>query len=108
MKKIIIIFLLALSAFSSCSLKEDPVSYSEADEYYDTVIKCQTGVNSLYSNVRAMLNGTGMFQTTECASDLMIMNLSTALNAILDISPAKPGFASNLWSGCYGAGGIFL
>ena len=92
---------MTLMAFSSCSLKEDPVSYSEADEYYDTVIKCQTGVNALYTNVRAMLNGTGMFQATECASDIMIMNLSTAQNAILDISPAKPGFASNIWQGCY-------
>lgn len=101
MKKTFIIYLAILATFSSCSLKEDPTSFSEADEYYDTLTKCQTGVNSLYTNVRAMLNGTGMFQTTECASDLMIMNLSSAQNAILDISPAKPGFASNLWQGCY-------
>ncbi len=101
MKKTFIIFLASLLSFSSCSLKEDPVSASEADEYYDTIVKCQTGVNALYSNIRALLNGTGMFQTTECASDLMIMNLSTSQNAILDISPANPGFASNLWSNCY-------
>ena len=101
MKKTFIIFLAAVLSFFSCSLKENPISSSEADEYYDTIIKCQTGVNALYSNVRALLNGTGMFQTTECASDLMIMNLSSSQNAILDISPANPGFASNLWSNCY-------
>lgn len=101
MKKNIIILTAILLAFSSCSLKEDPIDSSVADEYYTTIIKCQTGVNSLYGNVRALLNGTGMIHTTECASDLMVMNLSTSLNAILDISPTKPGFATNLWQGCY-------
>ena len=61
MKKTFIIFLASLLSFSSCSLKEDPISASEADEYYDTIVKCQTGVNALYSHIRALLNGTGMF-----------------------------------------------
>lgn len=101
-KKIEILFSLMLLAIaSSCSLKEDMKSSSTPEDYYTSIEKCRTGVNACYDYVRSIYSGSGFWLTTECTTDLMIQNLSTSYNAILDISPVKPGYGSYLWSWCY-------
>ena len=100
MKKTFAIIAMAL-AFASCSLKEEFTSYTKNEDFYDNKIEIQSGINACYNMIRSMFGGTSFWMTTECTTDLMFLNISTAYNATLNISPAQPSFAATIWRYCY-------
>ncbi len=91
----------AVLALASCSLKEEFTSYTRNEEFYENKIQIQSGINACYNMLRSMFGGTSFWMTTECTTDLMFLNVSTAYNATLNISPAQPSFAATLWRYSY-------
>lgn len=89
---------------TSCSLKEDLTSYTRRDNYYRNAKEIQTGLNACYSPLRSIYANVNFFQLTECATDLMYLNVSNQYNANCNITPSRPGFATNVWY--YGYQGV--
>ena len=102
MKVFKIIALCSLSLLcASCSLKERILSESTMDSYYKTPQECLTGLNACYTNVRAILNNSKYFTTSECQSDLMVLRAVDQKEATLQITPAQPQFGATLWQQAY-------
>lgn len=100
MKKIIVIALACLGAFS-CSLKENITSYTEGDKYYRSVEQIKTGLNACYSPLRLIYTNMGFWEMCECCTDLMYLNVDNQIDAVCDIAPARPGAASLVWQRGY-------
>ena len=100
MRKLIAYIALA-AVCCACSLDEKVTSYATSSSYYTSVTKVRTGLNGCYNPIRATLNGTGFWEMSECATDLIELNISTQYNAICDISPTRPGIASTVWKNSY-------
>lgn len=83
----------------SCSLEENMKLRNEY--YYDNAIQCQTGINACYSMLRNQIGGHNYWFAMECPTDYLSYNSSQAYNAILNISPTRPGIASTLWLNGY-------
>lgn len=98
MKKILI-SILTMVFLSSCSLKEEMKLRN--DNFYNDAIQCQSGINACYSMLRNQIGGYNYWVAMECPTDYMSYNLSQAYNAILNVSPSRPGVASTLWLNCY-------
>lgn len=93
--KIISAAVLAL-ALVSCSLKENLNSYSHRDKYFRNATEIKTGLNSCYSLIRTIYNNT-FWMMSECATDLLWLNVSSQYDAVCNISPSRPGCATNVW-----------
>ena len=100
MKRYFVIIAAAIS-LCSCSLKEKPFSSSAEGEYYKNYTQCRTGVNACYNLIRSILGGHNVWLATECTTDCMYLNLSTMDNAILNISPTRPGVGAVIWQYAY-------
>ena len=94
-------YIIAFTAFlmlSSCSLKENNVSYSTRDSYYRSEVQVRTGLSGCYNPARTIYVNVGFWQMTECTTDLIYMSGSTQYNADCDVSPSRPGVSSTVWS----------
>lgn len=100
MKKILFI-VLAGGLLNACSLKEEILSSSTQENYYQTVAQCITGLNSCYTNIRNIYNNKEYFVVCEGQSDLLYINRSDQPNAVLMVTPSTPRFGSTLWTYCY-------
>ena len=95
MKRIYFPILIALFALSACSLEEEPLSFTSRDRYYQTETQCTAALNGCYAPMASIYTANFMIMT-EAVSDLWY-SLSTTVDAILDVTPAKPQFGSNVW-----------
>ena len=100
MKRIIAICSIAVCAVS-CSLKEQLTSYTLSDDFYNTPAECESGLNACYNLIRSQLGGNRFWFAMECTTDLMFLNMSTMYDAILNISPSRPGIATTIWQYSY-------
>ncbi len=100
MKRYILILAAALS-LSACSLKEELISNSRNEDFYNNAAQCQTGLNACYNLIRSQLGGQNFWFVTDCQTDCMIMNASTFYNATLNFSPSRPAIASTIWQYSY-------
>ncbi|MBO4446976.1 MAG: RagB/SusD family nutrient uptake outer membrane protein, partial [Bacteroidales bacterium] len=100
MKKIFAIFT-AVICLSGCSLKEELMSNSRNEDFYNNAVQCQTGINACYNLIRSQLSGQNFWFVTDCQTDCMIMNASTFYNATLNFSPSRPAIASTIWQYSY-------
>ena len=91
----------SLLLFAGCSLKEQLISDSRTEDWFETPQECRTGINACYNPIRNQLGGYNFWVATECTTDLMFLNHSMNYNATLDISPTKPAVASTIWQNCY-------
>lgn len=101
-KKLMIIQLVTSLVLVSCSLKETPEGYVTKDSFYKTVEQCESALRGCYTPVHYIYN-RGFLLATEACTDLMFCNSSNE-DAVLSITPARPGSASNVW--LYGYKGV--
>ena len=100
MKRILNYITVSVLLLSSCSfLEEENTSYPTAD-YYDSAQKIKTGLNGCYDPLRSIY-GAGMFQLTECASDIIYLSSYTRPDANCVISPANPCHGRTVWKQGY-------
>lgn len=98
MKRILSIFLLTIS-LTSCSIDEEPSSFVNSENYYQTEAQIVSGLNGVYIPLRSIYNYTYLI-VTEGVTDLMRI-FSGTLDAQLDISPSNPRFGVNMWQQGY-------
>lgn len=96
--------MLAAGLSVGCSLEETVTSNSTRKTYYKDVMQIRTGLNGCYNPIRSIFSGSSFFEMTECAADIMRLDISTQYNATCDISPSRPGVASTVWQ--YGYNGV--
>lgn len=97
-----IIYLTVLTAFASCSLKENPRGYVTKDNFYRTEEQCYSALRSCYTPVHYIYNGPFLMAVEAC-TDLWFCDSSDD-NAKLAINPANPGCAMTVWM--YGYKGV--
>ncbi|MBO4446593.1 MAG: RagB/SusD family nutrient uptake outer membrane protein [Bacteroidales bacterium] len=95
--KIILAALALAVLFPACSLEEEVTSYTIRENYYHNAKEIQTGLNSCYSPMRSIYGNVSFFEMTECATDLMYLNVRNQYNAVCNISPSHPGCATTIW-----------
>lgn len=96
-----LIIILAAALVCSCSLEEELTSYSVQKEYYRNAKEIQTGLNACYSPIREIYANVSFWQMTECATDLMYLNVHNQYNAICNVTPSRPGCAITIWRAGY-------
>ena len=99
--KITLLALLSAVLFSSCSLKEKVTSYTLRDHYYRNAKEIETGLNACYTPIRSIYANVSFWQMTECATDLMYLNVRNQYNAVCNVSPSRPGCATTIWQAGY-------
>ena len=93
--------MIVLLLSASCSLKENPQSYTLSGNYYRNVSQIKTGLNACYSPLRLIYTNMGFWEMCECDTDLMYLNVDNQIDAVCDISPSRPGAASTVWQRGY-------
>ena len=101
MKKILknVMFAAVMSFAAACSLKEEPTSFVNKHNFYQTVDQCHAVLNSCYAPLNSIYMADFMIATEAC-TDLWFSN-SSAGDATLDVNPAKPQVGSKVWENCY-------
>ena len=100
MKRKIFALISALALLcSSCSLKEEPKSFATRENYYNNETQCRSALNGCYPPMASIYAANFMLMT-EAVSDIWY-SLSTTVDAILDVTPAKPQFGSTVWTQGY-------
>lgn len=96
--------MLSLAAFtlSACNLNEEPDSFVDHETFYETVLQCRSAVNGCYNSMKPIFTANYMMAVEGC-TDLWYCTSST-VDAILDVSPAKPQMGKNVWQ--YGYQGV--
>lgn len=103
MKAVKYLFLsLAALVFSACNLEEDTSSFVDHNTFYENVMQCRAAVNSCYNSMKPIFTANYMMAVEGC-TDLWYCTSST-VDAILDVSPAKPQMGKNVWQ--YGYQGV--
>lgn len=98
MKKFIrtIAIIAGLFSFAACSLEEDSSGVTVPDKFFNTTVQIRAALNGCYDP----LNGIHNFQyfiAVEGANDLAHAGNNSQKDAKLDINPASPGAATNVW-----------
>ena len=93
--------MIVLLLSASCSLKENPQSYTLSGNYYRNVSQIKTGLNACSSPLRLIYANIGFWEMCECDTDLMYLNVDNQIDAVCDISPSRPGAASTVWQRGY-------
>ena len=99
MKKTIIPYLAAGLLLSACSLEEHPSSFSTRDNFYQTESQCISAVNGCYAPLSSLYTSAAILMTEAC-TDLWYSQTST-VDAILDVTPAKPQYGKTAWTNGY-------
>ena len=97
-----IIILAATMVLSSCNLEEDRTSFVDHTTFYENVLQCRAAVNSCYNSMKPIFTANYMMAVEGC-TDLWYCTSST-VDAVLDVSPAKPQMGKNVWQ--YGYQGV--
>lgn len=98
MKRLLII-ILSVVVISGCSIEEQPTSFVNGENFYQTEGQIISGLNSTYIPLRSIYTYTYLI-ATEGVTDLMSINSGT-LDAQLDISPSQPRFGQTMWTQGY-------
>ena len=93
---------LAALTFSACNLEEDTSSFVDHNTFDENVMQCRAAVNSCYNSMKPIFTANYMMAVEGC-TDLWYCTSST-VDAILDVSPAKPQMGKNVWQ--YGYQGV--
>ncbi len=93
---------LAALVFTACNLEEDKSSFVDHTTFYENVMQCRAAVNSCYNSMKPIFTANYMMAVEGC-TDLWYCTSST-VDAILDVSPAKPQMGKNVWQ--YGYQGV--
>ena len=93
---------LAALVFTACNLEEDTSSFVDHNTFYENVLQCRAAVNSCYNSMKPIFTANYMMAVEGC-TDLWYCTSST-VDAILDVSPAKPQMGKNVWQ--YGYQGV--
>ena len=88
--------------FSSCNLEEEKNSFVDHTTFYENVLQCRAAVNSCYNSMKPIFTANYMMAVEGC-TDLWYCTSST-VDAVLDVSPAKPQMGKNVWQ--YGYQGV--
>lgn len=99
MKRYIILLTAICFSAVSCSLKEEPTSFPSRTNYYNTRSQCIAALNGCYLPAASIYCAAYMLVTEAC-TDIWHCNSST-VDASLDVTPAKPQFASTMWPQAY-------
>ena len=96
--------LLSLAALvcTACNLNEEPDSFVDHTTFYENVLQCRSAVNGCYNSMKPIFTANYMMAVEGC-TDLWYCTSST-VDAILDVSPAKPQMGKNVWQ--YGYQGV--
>lgn len=97
-----ILLSLAALVFTACDLNETNDSFDDHSTFYKTVMQCRAAVNSCYNSMKPIFTANYMMAVEGC-TDLWYCTSST-VDAILDVSPAKPQMGKNVWQ--YGYQGV--
>ena len=97
-----ILILAAAMVFSSCNLEEEKNSFVDHTTFYENVLQCRAAVNSCYNSMKPIFTANYMMAVEGC-TDLWYCTSST-VDAVLDVSPAKPQMGKNVWQ--YGYQGV--
>ena len=97
LRSIIITAFLPLAA--SCSLKEEPTSFVNKDNFYETQDQCYAALNACYIPLNSIYTANFMIVTEGC-TDLWQSGSST-VDSSLDVSPSKPQFGATVWEQAY-------
>lgn len=101
MMKKVLILCSAVLLMESC-LKEELRSSTTAETYYRSAAQIETGLNGCYNPLRSIVATRGFWLTTDVDTDVMTVSKASGMyEANCDISPARPGVASTIWSNCY-------
>lgn len=84
---------------SACSLKETPQGYVTKENFYQTEEQCKSALRACYTPVHYIYNRAFLLATEAC-TDLWFLSSSTE-DAVLSITPAKPGAAADVWKYAY-------
>lgn len=82
-----------------CSIEEEPTSFVNPENYYQTEAQIISGLNATYIPLKTIYTYTYLI-ATEGVTDLMYIASGT-LDAQLDISPAQPRFGQTMWTQGY-------
>ena len=74
-----------LFLFAGCSLKEEPTSFVNKENFYENVDQCYASLNSCYIPLNSIFNANFMIVTEGC-TDLWQSGSST-VDSSLDVSP---------------------
>lgn len=90
----------AVIALASCSLKEEPESFVDRENYFKSEAQIKAAVNSVYAQLRTLYTYR-LFTLTEATTDLMYEKATTVVEARMELSPAQPGYSATIWQKCY-------
>lgn len=93
---------LAALVFTACNLNEEPDSFVDHATFYENMLQCRSAVNGCYNSMKPIFTANYMMAVEGC-TDLWYCTSST-VDAILDVSPAKPQMGKNVWQ--YGYQGV--
>src|SRR5690606_3157746 len=82
-----------------CSIEEEPTSFVNPENYYQTEAQIISGLNAAYIPLKTIYTYTYLI-ATEGVTDLMYIASGT-LDAQLDFSPAQPRFGQTMWAQGY-------
>src|SRR5690606_25269772 len=82
-----------------CSIEEEPTSFVNPENYYQTEAQIISGLNATYIPLKSIYTYTYLIGV-EGVTDLLYIASGT-LDAQLDISPAQPRFGQTMWTQGY-------
>ena len=101
MKRLSIISILTAAVLfvTNCSLEEPLKGYSEAEGSVLNELQCEAALRGVYTPLHYIYN-LQFFFAVEACTDIWFSS-SSDQNAQLDINPASPGVATNVWKYAY-------
>ena len=101
MKRLSIISILTAAVLfvTNCSLEEPLKGYSEAEGSFLNELQCEAALRGVYTPLHYIYN-LQFFFAVEACTDIWFSS-SSDQNAQLDINPASPGVATNVWKYAY-------
>lgn len=100
MKKLIFTALACVMMLSGCRMLDEKNTSNAVRDYYKTAQQIRTGLNGLYDPVRNIYTA-GMFQMTECATDVIYLSSYTRPDSNCAISPSNACHGKNVWKQGY-------
>lgn len=97
LRNILITAILPLAA--ACSLKEEPTSFVNKHNFYETQDQCYAALNACYIPLNSIYTANFMIVTEGC-TDIWQSGSST-VDSSLDVSPSKPQFGATVWQQAY-------
>ncbi len=99
MKTKYLLLSLVAALFVSCNLEEKPTSFVNHLSFYKNETQCRAALNSCYIPLNSIFTANFMMAVEGC-TDIWYCTSST-VDAILDVTPAKPQMGKNVWTQAY-------